>query len=131
MSPFTLQVGANTINLHAVSITIFFAVLFVLLYRAQKDGTLDWRDAITNVEGRVSSTKLMQLIGGMTATWVIIKLTLNNNLSFDLFALYLCYVAGINMFRRFVGAKFPGSLGSAGSGVDSSGSSMVHGSDKS
>jgi hypothetical protein len=58
-------------------------------------------------DGRsVSLTKILQLVGGITATWVVIKFTLMNQLNDSLFGLYLAYVAGVEGYSKFVAAKY-------------------------
>lgn len=93
-------------NAYALSIFTFFVFFGVALYRAQRDNRLDWTDMLTRDGSKVSTTKLLQLIGGVVATWVIIKLTLNKELSMDMFVTYLMYIAGSDGYAKYIMAKY-------------------------
>lgn len=90
------------------TIVIFLAIIGIiyLFYRIQKTEKLDFADMITKNGKTVSLTKILQLVGGITSTWVIIKLTLNGTLAMDMFAVYLTYVASIEGFSKFMAAKY-------------------------
>lgn len=55
---------------------------------------LNWKDLITTPDGRISHSKVYANVGGLVATWVIIRLTLKDALTWDVFALYLGTVGG-------------------------------------
>lgn len=58
-------------------------------------------------DGRsVSLTKVLQFVGGVTATWIMIKLTITGGLTESLFGLYLAYVGAIEGYSKFVAAKY-------------------------
>jgi hypothetical protein len=61
---------------------------------------------ITKNGKSVSLTKILQLIGGITATWVIIKLTLTNGLSESIFGLYLAYVGAVEGYSKYLAARY-------------------------
>jgi hypothetical protein len=94
------------INLFAVSIFAFFAIFGIALYRAQTSNRLDWTDMLTRDGSKVSTTKLLQLIGGFVATWVIVKLTLTKELNMDMFVTYLMYIAGSDGYAKYIMAKY-------------------------
>lgn len=82
----------------------FFALLVWFKHRA---GQLDWTDLITGKgTKKVSLTKLLQFIGGMTGTWVVLYQTMHNQLSGELFFAYLAYVASIEGYSKFMAAKY-------------------------
>ena len=86
--------------------SMIFMFLF-LFYQAQKREHLDWTDLITaNGSTAVSLTKCLQLIGGVVGTWIMIKTTLQGKLTWDLFAIYLAYVASVDGFSKFIAAKY-------------------------
>ena len=89
-------------------IVVALGILLVLIYKAHKSKRLDWCDMITRDGSKVSTTKVLQLIGGAVATWVIIKLTYLDKLTWDLFAIYLAYVASIDGFSKLILAKYTG-----------------------
>jgi hypothetical protein len=89
--------------------TFMFCIVigFVLIfYRIQKSKRLDFADMLTKNGKTVSLTKVLQLIGGITATWVIVKMTLTGSLTESIFGLYLTYVGAIEGYSKFVAAKY-------------------------
>lgn len=80
-------------------------VLF-LFWRIQRTEKLDFADMITKDGRSVSLTKILQLVGGITATWIVIKLTLTGTLTEAVFGLYLTYVGAIEGYSKFVAAKY-------------------------
>ncbi len=63
------------------SIWIFsMAMILFYLWRVQASGKLDLVDMVTKNGTSVSLTKVLQLLGGVTATWVIMNLTMSNEL---------------------------------------------------
>ena len=94
------------VNVFAVSILVFFVTLAIAFYRALKNDRLNWVDMITRDGKKVSLTKMLQLVGGFAATWVVVKMTLTKELNWDMFAIYLAYVAGVDGFSKFITAKY-------------------------
>lgn len=94
------------VNVYACVLLIFFAVFLIALWRAQKAQRLDWLDMLTRDGTKVSTTKVLQLIGGVVGTWVIVQVTLRGELTWDLFAIYLAYVASIDGFSKFIMARY-------------------------
>ena len=95
-----------TINMVSVLIFSILVGLLILFVRIQFTDKLDFADMITKDGRTVSLTKVLQLIGGLTATWVIIKTTMSTSLSVEIFAVYLTYVASIEGFSKFVSARY-------------------------
>lgn len=98
-------------NIYAIIALVLFGIFLWALYRAHKAGNVDWLDMITNVDQqtgdvKVSTTKVLQLVGGLTGTFIVIKLTLQNSINWDIFAIYLSYVASIDGFSKFMLAKY-------------------------
>ena len=91
-----------------LGLTITFAILLGVLVVAQKRGKLDWRDLITRSgSNKVSLSKLLQLVGGITATWVIVKTTVSQTgISWELFTAYLAYVGSVEAYSKFVMARY-------------------------
>ena len=103
-----------TFNLYGAMLLIFFLFFMAALWRAQRRGQLDWTDMITRDGTKVSTTKILQLVGGIVGTWIMVQMTLQEKLTWDLFAIYLGYVASIDGFAKLVMAKY-----GAGSSDDS------------
>lgn len=101
-----LNVLGYDVNLGTLSVLlIIFGVLY-LFWRIQRTEKLDFADTITKDGRSVSLTKVLQLVGGVTATWIMIKLTLTGGLTEALFGLYLTYVGAIEGYSKFVSAKY-------------------------
>lgn len=96
----------NEINLISLMIFSLIAGLITLFIRIQLTKKLEFADMLTKDGRTVSLTKVLQLVGGATATWVIIKTTLTGAISMELFLVYLAYVASIEGFSKFVAAKY-------------------------
>lgn len=94
------------INLMAVSVALLILGVLFLFWRIQSTEKLDFADMITKDGRAVSLTKVLQLVGGVTATWIMIKLTLTGGLTEALFGLYLTYVGAIEGYSKFVAAKY-------------------------
>lgn len=86
--------------------TFALFIIFMLWYETYKQ-TLDWRDLITNpATNRVSLTKILQLVGGVVGTWIMVIVTLHDKLTGDLFFTYLAYVGAIEGWSKFITAKY-------------------------
>lgn len=95
-----------TFNIYAAILIVIFAVFLIAIYRAQRAHRFDWMDMITRDGTKVSATKILQLVGGVVGTFIVIKLTLQGQLDWDIFAIYLGYVASIDGFSKFMMAKY-------------------------
>jgi hypothetical protein len=91
----------------AILIALIF-VFFFLMWKEHRKNRLDWTDMITRDGRKISSTKIMQLVGGVVGTWIVVKTTLNEKLTWDLFAIYLAYVASADGFSKFITARYSG-----------------------
>lgn len=102
-----------TFNIYAVLLGFMILLVLYAIRHAQKDPASDfnWSDLFTSVDqtsGKrmASATKILQIIGGITGTFIVIKLTFQNNIGFEIFATYLAYVASIEGFSKFMIAKY-------------------------
>lgn len=105
-SHITFPFFGYDINLMVVWVVLMALGVLFLFYRIQKSEKLDFADMITKDGHSVSLTKVLQLIGGMTATWIMVKLTLTGGLSESILGIYLAYVGGIEGYSKFVSAKY-------------------------
>jgi uncharacterized membrane protein len=106
MSSQMFDIMGVQVNGAALAIGFAFLGILFLFWRIQKAGTLDFADMITKDGRSVSLTKVLQLLGGVTGTWVIIKLTLHGGISEGILGLYLTYVGAIEGWSKFVSAKY-------------------------
>lgn len=96
--------AANIVGLVMLAINAFF---LYGLWTELKRNDLNWNYLITRDGKRVSTTKILQLVGGFTGTWIMIHLTLGGSITWHMFMIYLAYVASVEGFSKFVEAKFP------------------------
>ncbi len=101
----------QTFNIWAMMILFIFAVIIYGLDKARRTKAIDWLDLVTSVdqatgEVQASATKIMQLIGGITGTFIVVKLTLQNAINWDIFGIYLAYISSAEGFSRFMLAKY-------------------------
>lgn len=94
------------VNVMALAIMIGFASIAFLFFRIQRSKKLDFADMITKDGRAVSLTKVLQLVGGMTSTWIMVKLTLAGGLTEAILGIYLAYVAGVEGYSKYVSAKY-------------------------
>jgi hypothetical protein len=94
------------INVMAFVIGIMCIGVLILFYRIQVSKKLDFADMLTKDGKAISLTKILQLVGGLTSTWIMVKLTLTGGLTEALFGLYLTYVGAIEGYSKFVAAKY-------------------------
>lgn len=101
-----ITIAGTEINIYGAIIMALLAIFLIALWRAQKAQRLNWLDMLTRDGTKVSTTKILQLVGGVVATWVVVKLTLQSQLTWDIFAIYLSYVASIDGFSKLIMAKY-------------------------
>lgn len=102
----TVNIYGYSVNLIAVMIMVIIVGILYIFWKIQRSKRLDFADMITKDGERVSMTKVLQLVGGLTATWIMIKLTLTGGLTEALFGLYLTYVGAIEGYSKFITAKY-------------------------
>jgi hypothetical protein len=109
----TVTIFGHSFNVFASILIAMFLMLAYGLYKAQKDknNPFDWIDMLTGInqstgKREASSTKIMQLVGGVTGTFIVVKLAILGTLNWDMFAIYLSYVASVDGFTRFMLAKY-------------------------
>jgi hypothetical protein len=73
-----------------IFLIIFFWTL-LSLYRRDKDknDVWQWKQLISDPNGKASQTKVMQLIGSITATFIVIYQTVKDSLISEVFIAYL------------------------------------------
>lgn len=101
-----IEAFGYSLNLASLMIVLTILGIVWMFIRIQQSKRLDFADMLTKDGVKVSSTKVMQFIGGIAGTWVIIKTGINGTLSFEVFAVYLTYVASIEGFSKFISAKY-------------------------
>lgn len=98
----TLGIAVNVCALIMIAINMAF---MLGLWRDLRRNNLEWAYLITNDGKRVSSTKVLKLVGGFAGTWIVIHLTLGGALTWNMLMVYLAYVGSVEGFSKFVAAK--------------------------
>lgn len=95
-----LAYGPNVAILSALALVIFIA-------HKSKDSTFSAFDYLLDpATGKASITKTLQVIGGLTATWIVIKLAAIGTLSVEMFSVYLAALGISEAWSKFIGAKY-------------------------
>lgn len=103
----------------SLTIIVLFISFIVMFWRAQAKNALNWVDMLKKPNSdQISLTKLIQFIGAMVSTWIMVKLAMNDKITWDIFAIYLAYVASVEGFSKLITAKY-GGLPSRSLGDDS------------
>lgn len=108
MSSSLVTLFGLTFNIYGVIILVLLFAFGLAIWSAHRQQRLDWTDLITRDgdSSKVELTKILQLVGGVVATWIVIQMTLGGTLSWDIFAIYLAYVASVEGFTKVVIAKY-------------------------
>lgn len=86
-----------------------FISLIAIIYSAHKssDSKFSVFDYLIDpATGKASITKTLQVTAGITATWVVVKLAVDNTLTVDMFGVYLAALGVSEAWSRFIGAKY-------------------------
>ena len=112
-STMIVSIFGHEINMMAVSFlmlttwtSLLLAGILFLFWRIQRSEKLDFADILTKNGKSVSLTKVLQLVGGLTATWIMVRLTLTGGLTEGMLGIYLTYVGGVEAYSKFVAAKY-------------------------
>lgn len=87
---------------------LIFGFLFVIFFIAQVRGKLDFMDLICRGKTpMVSLSKILQLVGGIVSTWVVIKSTIlsEGRISWEIFTAYLAYVGSVEAYGKYITLK--------------------------
>ena len=93
-------------NFYGVFLLAAIAFFMYIFWKAQRNKRLDWVDLITKDGLRVSLTKILNLVGGFVGTWIVVQMTVAGDMTWDILAVYLAYVASVEGFSKFITAKY-------------------------
>lgn len=94
------------IDIRSLAIFSAYVLLVLLLWNAQRNTPIKWVDMITSSTNKISLTKFLQLVGGITGTWIMVVMTVGDRLTTELFTIYLTYVGAIEGWSKYVAAKY-------------------------
>jgi len=96
-------------SLTTLMLVIVFSFIFGVFIQAQFKGKLNWLDLVCRGKQRsvVSLSKVLQLVGGIVATWVVVKSTIlsEGNISWEIFTAYLAYVGSVEAYGKYITMK--------------------------
>lgn len=91
----------------SLGLIVIFILISVIFWHTHKIGKLDWSKVITHAgNDEVSLSKCLQLVGGITGTWMCIYLTLHDKMTYDILLVYLGYVGCVDGYSKFLNAKY-------------------------
>jgi hypothetical protein len=94
------------IDLAALSLALVVFLLFLLLWQAGRRG-LSCLDLVTDKgSGKMSLAKVLNVVGGVGGTWVVLRMAMDKTLTAEIFFTWLLYCASIHVFSTYFGAKF-------------------------
>ena len=94
-------------DLMSLTIALTFLSFVVMFWWAQLQHKINWIDLIKKPGSEtISLTKLIQLIGAIVATWIMVKLAMGDKITWDILAIYLAYVGSVEGYSKFVSAKY-------------------------
>lgn len=105
----------HQVNSYALLIGVMQLFVLYLFWKAQKRPTFDWVDMVVSKDtNRVSLTKFLQLVGGLTGTWIMVYVTLHDKLTYDVFVIYLTYVGACEGYSKYIAAKYGDTIPTVG-----------------
>lgn len=86
---------------------LFTLALIIFIAHRAKDVNFNAFDYLIDPStGKASITKTLQIVAGVTATWIVIRLAIHDKLSVEMFVVYLCALGVSEAWSKFVGAKY-------------------------
>lgn len=90
-----------------ISLAVLVAVFVRLIQLSVHYTQIDWTGLVTaKGTNSVSLTKMIQLVGSLVGSWVVIKMTLQGKITWDIFSIYLAYTASVEGYSKFLSAKY-------------------------
>jgi len=97
----------DKLHLYIPQLSIMIGMIWII-YSAHKStnsfNVFDYLiDPTTN---KASITKTLQIVAGLTATWIVCRMAINNNLTTEFFTVYLAALGVSEAWSKFIGAKY-------------------------
>lgn len=94
------------IGIGEVTVALIVLGIMLLLFQASRKG-YTCLDLVTDKgSGKLSLTKVLNLLGGLVGTWVVVRMAMDRTLGWDVFTAYLLYCASTHGFSNYLSAKF-------------------------
>lgn len=103
---FNAEISSNVL---LIAFSLLVTILLVGAYLASRDprSHFQWTHLITDpMTNKGSLTRVLQLLGGLTGTYVIVWHTLKLSLSSEMFAIYLAALGVSEGFSKWVQLKY-------------------------
>lgn len=102
-----MEIILSYLTFSNIIIVLFLIILLFTIYGLyQKNHDVhdiwEWKQLVSEADGKASQTKLMQLIGSITGTFIVIYQTLKNDLSGEIFIAYLAALGLSAGFSRWL-----------------------------
>lgn len=102
-----MEIILSYLTFSNIIIVLFLIILLFTIYGLYKKNNDDhdiweWKQLVSEADGKASQTKLMQLIGSITGTFIVIYQTLKNDLSGEIFIAYLAALGLSAGFSRWL-----------------------------
>lgn len=100
----------NIVDMHLDLVTVSVMglgfLIVALFWQAARKG-LSCLDLITDKgSGKMSLTKVMNVLGGIVGSWAVMHQAIDGRLSWDIFLAFLAYCGGSHGWSSYLSAKF-------------------------
>jgi hypothetical protein len=102
----SIQLGSALTYGYLIAIVLLVIVLIKMSVSTSNKFHLI--DTVSNTDGSASLTRMLQLIAGVTGTWVILQATAGKWLTVDIFGVYLAAMGISEGFTKWVNSKNQG-----------------------
>ena len=111
-TPELAQVSSNPIFQQLLAYApqaVIFGVGALIIWRAHVNACSKFNvfDYFSDeISGKASNTRTLQMLAGLTATWIVVKLAVAGTLSNEMFTVYLAALGVSAGWSKYVSAKF-------------------------
>lgn len=84
-------------------------ILSIILYNAHKNSESPFNVFdyfVDPATGKTSISRTLQMLAGITSTWVVVKLTVAGSLTTEMFFAYMAAMGISEGWSKYIGAKF-------------------------
>lgn len=89
-----------------ILLVLLLFITIVIAHTTSKHNFNAYDYLIDPATGKASITKTLQILAGLSSTWIVIRLAVNNNLTVEMFTVYLGALGVSEAWSKWVGAKY-------------------------
>jgi len=80
----------------------------ILMFKAQKDKKHKFNifDYFLDENGKTSTSKTLQIVAGITSTWIVVKMTIMGTLTYEILGLYMAAFGIAEGWSKYNNLKF-------------------------